>query len=40
MPIDREASRTPKSQARAGDGWCLESPAVGQEALITTQGRT
>lgn len=29
MPIDREATKTPKSQARAvcraGDGWCLES---------------
>lgn len=44
MPTDREASRTPKSQARAadraGDVWCLGSPAVGQEALITAQGRT
>lgn len=44
MPIDREATRTPKSQGRAvcraGDSWCLENLAVGQEALVTAQGST
>lgn len=37
MPTDMEATRTLKSQAgavyRAGGGWCLKRPTVGQEAL-------